>query len=110
LQISVCDEYSLPLDFIKKRPSSFDPGLAECLPDNWPSPSSEHVSLCVCVLIKVSLPSPLDAKPKRVLHKVTTFVDDNTKQKSLKLKIVLQSKATQNPLELVVVASNSRNM
>lgn len=43
-QISVCDEYSLPLDFIKKRPSSFDPGLAECLPDNWPSPSSEHVS------------------------------------------------------------------
>lgn len=43
-QISVCDEYSLPFDFIKKRPSSFDPGLAECLPNNWPSPSSEHVS------------------------------------------------------------------
>ncbi|CRK90037.1 CLUMA_CG003761, isoform A, partial [Clunio marinus] len=42
--ISVCDDYSLPFDFIKKRPSSFDPGLAECLPNNWPSPSSEHVT------------------------------------------------------------------
>ncbi|KAG5672020.1 hypothetical protein PVAND_002182 [Polypedilum vanderplanki] len=43
--ISVCDDYSLPLDFIKfKRPSSFDPGLAECLPNNWPSPSTEHVT------------------------------------------------------------------
>lgn len=44
LQISVCDDYSLPLDYVKKRPSSLDPGLAECLPDNWPSPLSEHVS------------------------------------------------------------------
>ncbi|KAL7021283.1 hypothetical protein ACKWTF_011822 [Chironomus riparius] len=44
-QISVCDDYSLPLDFVKfKRPSSFDPGLAECLPNNWPSPSTEHVT------------------------------------------------------------------
>ncbi|KAL1403819.1 hypothetical protein pipiens_019195, partial [Culex pipiens pipiens] len=42
--ISVCDDYSLPIDFVKKRPSSFDPCLAERLPDNWasPSPQSEH--------------------------------------------------------------------
>ncbi|XP_055380418.1 hybrid signal transduction histidine kinase A-like [Condylostylus longicornis] len=47
-KISVCDDYSLPIDFVKKRPSSFDPCLAETLPDNWaviaPSPLSEHVS------------------------------------------------------------------
>lgn len=45
-QISVCDDYSLPVDFVKKRPSSFDPSLAERIPDNWvsPSPLTEHVS------------------------------------------------------------------
>ena len=50
-QISVCDDYSLPLDYVKKRPSSLDPGLAECLPDNWPSPLSEHVSNTFIIII-----------------------------------------------------------
>ncbi|XP_046801461.1 uncharacterized protein LOC111677135 isoform X1 [Lucilia cuprina] len=37
-QIAICDDYSLPVDFVKKRPSSFDPCLAEALPtnpENW---------------------------------------------------------------------------
>lgn len=49
LQISICDDYSLPIDFVKKRPSSFDPCLADRLPDNWgtiaTSPLSEQVSI-----------------------------------------------------------------
>ncbi|XP_053688231.1 uncharacterized protein LOC128737584, partial [Sabethes cyaneus] len=60
-QISVCDDYSLPIDFVKKRPSSFDPCLAERLPDNWasPSPQSEHVSF----LEPLNLQKPLSAVP-----------------------------------------------
>uniref|UniRef100_A0A182WYD7 Uncharacterized protein n=1 Tax=Anopheles quadriannulatus TaxID=34691 RepID=A0A182WYD7_ANOQN len=44
LLISVCDDYSLPIDFVKKRPSSFDPCLVQHIPTNWasPSPQSEH--------------------------------------------------------------------
>ncbi|KAL5277745.1 SHF family protein [Megaselia abdita] len=44
--ISICDDYSLPVDFVKKRPSSFDPRLTESCQDNWiqPSPLSEHVT------------------------------------------------------------------
>lgn len=38
LQISICDDYSLPVDFVnKKRPSSFDPCLADSIPNNWTS-------------------------------------------------------------------------
>lgn len=49
LQIAICDDYSLPVDFVKKRPSSFDPCLAEAIPTNpehWiaPSPQTEFVS------------------------------------------------------------------
>ncbi|BFG03056.1 uncharacterized protein DMAD_02402 [Drosophila madeirensis] len=33
-QIAICDDYSLPVDFVKKRPSSFDPCLAEAIPSN----------------------------------------------------------------------------
>uniref|UniRef100_A0A182NC77 Uncharacterized protein n=1 Tax=Anopheles dirus TaxID=7168 RepID=A0A182NC77_9DIPT len=42
--ISVCDDYSLPIDFVKKRPSSFDPCLVQHIPTNWasPSPQSDH--------------------------------------------------------------------
>ncbi|XP_059610278.1 uncharacterized protein LOC132257409 isoform X2 [Phlebotomus argentipes] len=45
-QISICDDYSLPVDFVKKRPSSFDPCLVDLVPNNWttPSPLSEHVT------------------------------------------------------------------
>uniref|UniRef100_A0A182FM60 Uncharacterized protein n=1 Tax=Anopheles albimanus TaxID=7167 RepID=A0A182FM60_ANOAL len=45
--ISVCDDYSLPIDFVKKRPSSFDPCLVQHIPNNWasPSPQSDHVSI-----------------------------------------------------------------
>jgi len=48
-QIAICDDYSLPVDFVKKRPSSFDPCLAEAIPANpehWiaPSPQTEFVS------------------------------------------------------------------
>ncbi|TDG39083.1 hypothetical protein AWZ03_014495, partial [Drosophila navojoa] len=44
--IAICDDYSLPVDFVKKRPSSFDPCLAEAIPTNpehWiaPSPQTE---------------------------------------------------------------------
>uniref|UniRef100_A0A1B0DEF4 Uncharacterized protein n=1 Tax=Phlebotomus papatasi TaxID=29031 RepID=A0A1B0DEF4_PHLPP len=44
--ISICDDYSLPVDFVKKRPSSFDPCLVDLVPNNWttPSPLSEHSS------------------------------------------------------------------
>jgi len=50
-QIAICDDYSLPVDFVKKRPSSFDPCLAEAIPANpehWiaPSPQTEFVSPC----------------------------------------------------------------
>ncbi|XP_020717220.1 uncharacterized protein LOC101454022 isoform X2 [Ceratitis capitata] len=41
-EIAICDDYSLPVDFVKKRPSSFDPCLAESIPTNlanWPQPS-----------------------------------------------------------------------
>ncbi|XP_055629142.1 uncharacterized protein LOC129770376 [Toxorhynchites rutilus septentrionalis] len=60
-QISVCDDYSLPIDFVKKRPSSFDPCLADRLPDNWasPSPQTEHVSF----LEPLNLQQPLSAIP-----------------------------------------------
>ncbi|XP_036338698.1 uncharacterized protein LOC118748415 isoform X2 [Rhagoletis pomonella] len=49
-QIAICDDYSLPVDFVKKRPSSFDPCLAEALPTNpvnWahPSPQTEFIAL-----------------------------------------------------------------
>ncbi|KAL9872020.1 SH2 domain-containing adapter heavyweight isoform 2-T5 [Glossina fuscipes fuscipes] len=48
-QIAICDDYSLPVDFVKKRPSSFDPCLAEALPtnpENWTaaSPQKEFVN------------------------------------------------------------------
>uniref|UniRef100_A0A336JY69 SH2 domain-containing adapter protein D n=1 Tax=Culicoides sonorensis TaxID=179676 RepID=A0A336JY69_CULSO len=33
--ISVCDDYSLPIDFLKKRPSSFDPSLTNRLLNEW---------------------------------------------------------------------------
>jgi len=42
LQVSLCDEYSLPVDFVnKRRPHSFGAGLA-----NWttPSPNGEKVT------------------------------------------------------------------
>jgi hypothetical protein len=42
LQVSLCDEYSLPVDFVnKRRPHSFGAGLA-----NWttPSPNGEQVT------------------------------------------------------------------
>ncbi|KAH8265117.1 hypothetical protein KR026_010563 [Drosophila bipectinata] len=47
-QIAICDDYSLPVDFVKKRPSSFDPCLAEAIPANpehWiaPSPQTEFL-------------------------------------------------------------------
>uniref|UniRef100_A0A1B0CGY8 Uncharacterized protein n=1 Tax=Lutzomyia longipalpis TaxID=7200 RepID=A0A1B0CGY8_LUTLO len=44
IKISICDDYSLPVDFVKKRPSSFDPCLVDLVPNNWttPSPLSEH--------------------------------------------------------------------
>ncbi|XP_068159179.1 LOW QUALITY PROTEIN: uncharacterized protein hwt [Drosophila tropicalis] len=47
-QIAICDDYSLPVDFVKKRPSSFDPCLAEAIPTNpehWiaPSPQTEFL-------------------------------------------------------------------
>jgi hypothetical protein len=41
LQVSLCDDYSLPVDFVnKRRPHSFGAGLA-----NWttPSPNGEQV-------------------------------------------------------------------
>ncbi|XP_050331897.1 uncharacterized protein LOC126760358 [Bactrocera neohumeralis] len=49
-QIAICDDYSLPVDFVKKRPSSFDPCLAEAIPTNpehWihPSPHTEFITL-----------------------------------------------------------------
>ncbi|XP_014089679.3 serine-rich adhesin for platelets isoform X1 [Bactrocera oleae] len=49
-QIAICDDYSLPVDFVKKRPSSFDPCLAEAIPINpehWihPSPHTEFITL-----------------------------------------------------------------
>ncbi|XP_055908363.1 uncharacterized protein LOC129943135 isoform X2 [Eupeodes corollae] len=47
-KISICDDYSLPIDFVKKRPSSFDPCLAEAIPnpETWvaPSPLSDLVN------------------------------------------------------------------
>uniref|UniRef100_A0A182JL01 SH2 domain-containing adapter protein D n=1 Tax=Anopheles atroparvus TaxID=41427 RepID=A0A182JL01_ANOAO len=60
-QISVCDDYSLPLDFVKKRPSSFDPCLVQHIPNNWasPSPQSDHVSF----LEPLILQQPLSAVP-----------------------------------------------
>ncbi|XP_021707813.1 uncharacterized protein LOC5565745 [Aedes aegypti] len=71
-QISVCDDYSLPIDFVKKRPSSFDPCLAERLPDNWasPSPQSEHVSF----LEPLNLQQPLSAVPTNSLGTVTVGI------------------------------------
>ncbi|XP_054088463.1 uncharacterized protein LOC105212730 isoform X2 [Zeugodacus cucurbitae] len=49
-QIAICDDYSLPVDFVKKRPSSFDPCLADAIPTNpelWihPSPHTEFITL-----------------------------------------------------------------
>ncbi|XP_067635369.1 serine-rich adhesin for platelets isoform X2 [Eurosta solidaginis] len=49
-EIAICDDYSLPVDFVKKRPSSFDPCLAETVPTNsgnWgqPSPKAEFITL-----------------------------------------------------------------
>ncbi|XP_054730030.1 uncharacterized protein LOC129238842 [Anastrepha obliqua] len=49
-QIAICDDYSLPVDFVKKRPSSFDPCLAEDLQTNHgnrahPSPQAEFIAL-----------------------------------------------------------------
>ncbi|XP_053659765.1 uncharacterized protein LOC128708809 [Anopheles marshallii] len=60
-QISVCDDYSLPIDFVKKRPSSFDPCLVQHIPTNWasPSPQSDHVSF----LEPLILQQPLSAVP-----------------------------------------------
>ncbi|XP_058053776.1 uncharacterized protein LOC131205617 [Anopheles bellator] len=60
-QISVCDDYSLPIDFVKKRPSSFDPCLVQHIPNNWtsPSPQSDHVSF----LEPLILQQPLSAVP-----------------------------------------------
>ncbi|XP_055600679.1 uncharacterized protein LOC129749668 [Uranotaenia lowii] len=60
-QISVCDDYSLPIDFVKKRPSSFDPCLADRFPENWasPSPQAEHVSF----LEPLNLQQPLSSVP-----------------------------------------------
>ncbi|XP_058831050.1 uncharacterized protein LOC131689775 [Topomyia yanbarensis] len=71
-QISVCDDYSLPIDFVKKRPSSFDPCLAERFPDNWasPSPQSEHVSF----LEPLNLQQSLSAVPTNSLGVVTVGI------------------------------------
>ncbi|XP_058458560.1 uncharacterized protein LOC131435075 isoform X2 [Malaya genurostris] len=70
--ISVCDDYSLPIDFVKKRPSSFDPCLAERFPDNWasPSPQSEHVSF----LEPLNLQQLLSAVPTSSLGAVTVGI------------------------------------
>uniref|UniRef100_A0A8W7PAE5 SH2 domain-containing adapter protein D n=1 Tax=Anopheles coluzzii TaxID=1518534 RepID=A0A8W7PAE5_ANOCL len=66
--ISVCDDYSLPIDFVKKRPSSFDPCLVQHIPTNWasPSPQSEHVSFLEPLLLQ----QPLSAVPTIVSNNV----------------------------------------
>ncbi|ALC49203.1 CG43921 [Drosophila busckii] len=49
-EIAICDDYSLPVDFVKKRPSSFDPCLAEAIPTNpehWIAPSPQTEFACV---------------------------------------------------------------
>ncbi|XP_050081356.1 uncharacterized protein LOC126568776 [Anopheles maculipalpis] len=67
-QISVCDDYSLPIDFVKKRPSSFDPCLVQHIPTNWasPSPQSDHVSF----LEPLILQQPLSAVPTIVNNSI----------------------------------------
>lgn len=46
LQINVCDDYSLPIDFVKKRPSSLEHCRDVRFADDFPSPNilNEQVS------------------------------------------------------------------
>lgn len=38
-QINICDDYSLPVDFVKKRPSSLENSRDVKFADDFPSPS-----------------------------------------------------------------------
>lgn len=39
LQVNICDDYSLPVDFVKKRPSSLEQCRDVKFADDFPSPS-----------------------------------------------------------------------
>nr|XP_013101135.1 unnamed protein product [Stomoxys calcitrans] len=80
-QIAICDDYSLPVDFVKKRPSSFDPCLAEALPtnpENWVAASPQQEFLTFAELQQQQQqqqqsdpqvpppPAPLSTLPSRV--------------------------------------------
>ncbi|XP_037808728.1 uncharacterized protein LOC119601671 isoform X3 [Lucilia sericata] len=77
--IAICDDYSLPVDFVKKRPSSFDPCLAEALPtnpENWAtaaaaSPQQEFATFAEHQQQQAESqapppPAPLSTLPSRV--------------------------------------------
>ncbi|XP_075157487.1 SH2 domain-containing adapter heavyweight [Haematobia irritans] len=81
-EIAICDDYSLPVDFVKKRPSSFDPCLAEALPtnpENWVAASPQQEFLTFAELQQQQQqqqqqsepqvpppPAPLSTLPSRV--------------------------------------------
>ncbi|XP_037808719.1 uncharacterized protein LOC119601671 isoform X2 [Lucilia sericata] len=78
-EIAICDDYSLPVDFVKKRPSSFDPCLAEALPtnpENWAtaaaaSPQQEFATFAEHQQQQAESqapppPAPLSTLPSRV--------------------------------------------
>ncbi|XP_061400814.1 probable serine/threonine-protein kinase DDB_G0282963 [Musca vetustissima] len=92
-EIAICDDYSLPVDFVKKRPSSFDPCLAEALPtnpENWVAASPQQEFLTFAELQQQQQqqqqsepqipppPAPLSTLPSRVNAQLVAANASNT--------------------------------
>lgn len=50
LQVNICDDYSLPVDFVKKRPSSLEHCRDVKFADDFPSPSIVNEQVCYIYL------------------------------------------------------------
>lgn len=75
-QISICDDYSLPVDFVnKKRPSSFDPCLAESIPNNWTSTAVTAAAAGASVAATATSPLSDHVRIDNVLFKYWTGVE-----------------------------------
>lgn len=46
LQVNICDDYSLPVDFVKKRPSSLEQCRDVKFADDFPSPTIFNEQVC----------------------------------------------------------------